>query len=312
MKNSLIILFIVFLLISCSKEKHTDEAAVKMQDFVVDISAYCRSFDQDFIIIPQNGVELAYLGTDPGQGLNDAYLAAIDGLGNEELFYNGPLAVDEERLDMLRDLKQTKKIMVADYVTDDSDIPDAISRNQNEGFICFPRKGDNYDYSQVPDSVIHGNSLDINTLEQAENYLYLISTDDFSSRQEMMNKLISTDFDLLLIDLFFEDTALSSSEIQQLKLKANGAERLLIAYINIGSAETFRYYWQDDWRLHHPSWIKKKYEGYEDEFWVEFWNKEWQDIIFGNDNSYLKKIIDADFDGAYLDNVEGYYFLYND
>ena len=57
--------------------------------------------------------------------------------------------------------------------------------------------------------------------------------------------------------------------------------------------------------------LKKKYDGYTDEFWVNFWEKEWQTIIYGNDNSYMKKIITAGFDGAYLDNVEAYYFLFH-
>jgi cysteinyl-tRNA synthetase len=81
--------------------------------------------------------------------------------------------------------------------------------------------------------------------------------------------------------------------------------------MSLGSAENYRYYWQTDWRLNHPSWIKKKYEGYDDEYWVEFWEKEWQDIIYGSDSSYLNKIINAGFDGVYLDNVEAYYFLYH-
>ena len=84
-----------------------------------------------------------------------------------------------------------------------------------------------------------------------------------------------------------------------------------VFYINIGSAENFRYYWDGNWIIGDPAWIKKKYEGYQDEFYVEFWNPEWQKIIYGNNNSYMKKILDAGFDGAYLDNVEAYYFLYN-
>ena len=43
-----------------------------------------------------------------------------------------------------------------------------------------------------------------------------------------------------------------------------------------------------------------------------FANKDWQEIIYGNDDSYAKKIIDAGFNGVYLDNIEAYYFLYND
>jgi len=62
--------------------------------------------------------------------------------------------------------------------------------------------------------------------------------------------------------------------------------------------------------LHIPHWLRKKYEGYGDEYYVKFWAPEWRQIIFGNDNSYLKKIIDAGFDGAFLDNVEAYYAIY--
>ena len=87
---------------------------------------------------------------------------------------------------------------------------------------------------------------------------------------------------------------------------------MVISYINIGAAENWRYYWKDDWKLHHPRWLKKPYKGYQDEIWVKFWKKDWQEIIYGNDNSYMKKILDAGFDGAYLDNVEAYYFLYFD
>lgn len=302
---------IVYLFLACSKDDKVDEAAGKMQQFVVGISDYVKNLDPGFIIIPQNGIELAFENTDPAEGIKADYLAAVDGLGVEELFYDGSLAVDEERLDMLRELKTYKKILVSDYVSQDSDISDDFTRNLEEGFICFPRDHDNYYYSYIPDSIVNENSSDISLLNDAENYLYLISTDRFVSKQDMLASLLATDYDLLLIDLFYEDTALTASELAQLKMKSNGARRLVISYLNIGSAENYRYYWKDGWGLHHPSWIKKKYEGYPDEYWVEFWEKEWQEIIFGTENSYLKKIMDAGFDGAYLDNTEAYYFLYN-
>ena len=87
---------------------------------------------------------------------------------------------------------------------------------------------------------------------------------------------------------------------------------MLIAYVNVGAAENWRYYWQDKWKLHRPAWLKKEYDGYDDEIWVKFWDKDWKNIIYGNDDSYMKKIIDVGFDGAYLDNVEAYYYLYNE
>ena len=39
---------------------------------------------------------------------------------------------------------------------------------------------------------------------------------------------------------------------------------------------------------------------------IEYWNEEWQSIIYGNENSYLKKILDSGFDGVYLDIVDAY------
>lgn len=310
MKHLILIFTLTATLLSCSKEKRSDKAAERMQDFVISISNYAREQDSDFIIIPQNGTELAFNNIDPNNGLNSTYMAAINGFGVEELFYNGTYSLDNERLSMLQQLTTSKKIMVAEYVTDNSNISDAINQNYNEGFICFPRTSSNYHYLQMPDSIIHPNTTDITNLSLAQNYLYLISTDNYSSKQDMINAISATNFDVVLIDLFFNGTEFTSSEINLLKTKANGGQRLVISYINIGSAEKFRYYWKKGWGLHHPLWLKRKYDGYEDEFWVKFWKKDWQDIIYGNDNSYMKKILIAGFDGAYLDNVEAYYFLY--
>jgi cysteinyl-tRNA synthetase len=296
---------------SCSKEEKTNTAAVKMQEFVINISNYARGYDAYFIIIPQNGIELAFNNIDPNGEINLDYLSAIDGFGVEELFYDGTFSLDNYRLSMLQQLKTTKKIMVSEYVTDANDIQDAFERNLDEGFICFTRTSDNYYYSKIPESVNNSNTNDITDLSMVQNYLYLISTDNFSSKEDMINSIAETNYDLILIDLFFDDYEFTSEEIQQLKTKANGGQRLVISYISIGSAENYRYYWENNWKRNNPKWIKKKYDGYEDEYWIEFWDEEWQNIIYGNDSSYIKKIINAGFDGVYLDNVEAYYFLYH-
>ena len=312
MKKLIFSFILAITLLGCTKEKQTNRAAVKMQDFVVDIAQYARSFDSDFIIVPQNGVELAFLDLDPNEGEHPAYLLAVNGFGVEELFYRGGFSPDYERLALLRKLQKSRKILVSEYVGNDDDIADALHRNYSEGFICFPRSSDNYNYLKIPDTIPYPNSVDILTLSQAQNYLYFINTEFFLSRGGVIDAIARTDFDLIIMDLFFNETEWTAEEINQLKRKANGGQRIVLSYINIGAAEKCRYYWQGDWYQHLPSWMKKEYEGYHDEYWVEFWEPEWQKIIYGNDNSYIKKIIDAGFDGAYLDNVEGYYFLYHD
>ena len=307
--RSMLVIGTIFLS-ACSKEKRSDKAAEKMQDFVVNISNYARGFDNSFIIIPQNGTELAFKENNPEGELNQTYLNAIDGLGVEELYYNGTPSLDDERLSMLQKLKATKKIMVADYVNDEKNISDSFFKNTQQGFLAFPRVNSNYDYKQIPDSVFQSNTIDINILADAKNYLYLISNDDFSSKQDVISRIATTNFDVVLIDLFYNDDEFTKTEIEKLKTKANGAKRLVIAYMNVGSAEKYQYYWKKSWGLHHPLWLRRRYDGYKDEIWVKFWRPDWQEIIYGNDDSYTKKIINAGFDGIYLDNVEAFYFLY--
>ncbi len=302
----------VYAVSSCSKERLSDKAGLKMQEFVESISQYAKKYNSSFIIIPQNGPELAFKNLSPDEGIDNSYINAIDGFGIEELFYNGTYSPDNERLSMLRTLSAYKPVFVSEYVKDTAQISQAFYKNESNGFVCFVRSNENYYYTTIPDSVHNMNLNPVYSLKDVKNYLYLISYDNFSGKTQLIDTLKKYDFDLILMDLFFGETPFTYAEINELKHKTNGARRLVISYINIGAAENYRYYWKEDWRLHHPSWLKKPYEGYEDEIWVKFWKKDWQEIIYGNDDSYMKKIIDAGFDGAYLDNVEAYYFLYFD
>jgi cysteinyl-tRNA synthetase len=309
--KQLVIVCLVLLLQACNTDKKTDEAASQMINFITELASYARAQDADFIIIPQNGAELAFNDQDPSLGLISNYIDLVDGVGIEELYYNGDLDIDDERLDMCIQIAEHVPVMVADFVNNDNNIDDAITRSHSEGFICFPRSSTNYDYMLIPEDVPSENANNITNLNDAENYLYLISSDYFVSKEAMIEAVAATNYDLILTDLFFEGEMITSDEVQSFKTKANGAQRLAIAYINIGAAESYRYYWQSDWKKGNPNWLKKKYNGYDDEIWVEFWDQDWKDIIYGTDDSYVKKIIDAGFDGVYLDNIEAYYFLYN-
>lgn len=302
--------FIWVIMFGCFKEKRSDKAAERMQEFVVNISDYARIIDPDFIVIPQNGVELAFNGIDSNEGLNTTYMSSIDGLGVEELFYNGEYTPDQERLEMLDKLGDEKTILVAEYLANDANVSHALNENAAHDFLCFPRTNNNYHYQYIPEIVPNENANEIHALSEAQNYLYLISTDQFTSKEEMIEAVANTNYDLVILDLFFEESPLTCADLATLKVKANGAKRLVIAYMNIGSAENYRYYWKKGWGLRRPGWLKRKYDGYSDEYWVEFWNYQWQEIIYGNDDSYTKKVLDAGFDGVYLDNVEAYYFLY--
>jgi len=305
----LIPIILAFTFFGC-KARKSEKAGKRMQDFVIELSSYARGIDNDFILIPQNGSELLFNDVDPDGDLNMAFINAIDGYGNEEIYYNGDLSEDAYRLSMLRQVNSTLKVMVADYLNDNSNVNDAYQKADNDQFISFPRTSDNYDYKYIPSSVHNENTNDILTLADAQNYLYLISSDNYSDKESFLDAIQATNFDVVIIDAFFGDEILSSADVTSLKTKANGGKRLVISYMNVGAAEKYRYYWKKSWGLHHPLWLKRKYDGYKDEIWVKFWKKDWKEVIYGNDGSYTKKLLDAGFDGAYLDNVEAFYFLY--
>ncbi len=307
----LTVFIIAILLVSCSKTKRSENAALKMRKFVIELSEYAKGQDPNFLIIPQNGIELCFNYETISDGISTDYMNAIDGVGIEELFYNSGTAIEDGRIAQAEAIGVSKPVLVADYVNPNSNMVDAFVQSDNRGFISFPRAADGYEYQFIPNSVHNENSNDINSLSDAQNFLYLISTISYSSKSAFLNAIAASNFDVVLIDLFYDDE-LTSADIQSIKTKANGGKRLVIAYMNIGAAETYRYYWKDKWKKGRPGWIKKEYDGYPEEYWVKFWKKDWKEIIYGNDASYTKKILNAGFDGAYLDNIEGYYNLYFD
>jgi cysteinyl-tRNA synthetase len=287
------------------------KAALKMQDFVIDISKYARSIDSNFVIIPQNGPELAFEKLNTGGKFRKAYIDAIDGIAVEDLFYNGKPKIDQYRLQILRKLQTEKQVMVSDFITKDDAIESIKIQSSKENFLLYPRVSSNEHYREIPEIVPNENDKDILQLSDVQNYLYLINPANIRTKRAYIKAISETNFDMITIDLFFNDEPLTPKDVEQLKRKANGGKRLIISYVNIGAAENWRYYWNRNWQLNDPIWLKKKYVGYEDEFYVQFWHEDWKNIIYGNPESYVKKILDAGFDGAFLDNVEAYYFLYN-
>jgi cysteinyl-tRNA synthetase len=307
---------VLFASIGCSDKKQPAKPAridsvAEMKTLITGISAYCKTKDSGFIVIPQNASELAFVGRDRTKGIDEHYLAAIDGFGVESLFYNAVYDPDTTRLYNLRQLRDRKPVLVSEYVAEEKNIPDAKRKVRNEKFICFPRIEKNINYEYIPRITNYSNNRDIDSLSDIRNYLYLINPVQYKERQDFIDAVAKTNFDLVIIDLFFNDNEpFTKDEIAKLRKKANGGKRLVICYMNVGSAENWRYYWKKRWKLHSPDFLAKEYEGYHNEFWVKYWDPKWRDILYGGKKSYAQKVINAGFDGIYLDNVEAYRYLF--
>ena len=130
-----------------------------------------------------------------------------------------------------------------------------------------------------------------------------------SRSEDALEKWATAGFDLLIIDLFFGDELLSQQDISSLKTKDNGGSRLVIAYMSIGEAEDYRYYWDPEWNTSPPEWLEEENPNWQGNYKVRYWYSEWQSIIFGNETSYSKRIIDAGFDGVYLDIIDAFEYF---
>jgi len=128
-------------------------------------------------------------------------------------------------------------------------------------------------------------------------------------------------FDLLVIDYSTTGDAAGELFAEQVAALRAGpcGERVVLAYLSIGEAESYRYYFDAAWLddagdpgLAAPAFLGPTNPEWEGNYKARYWLRAWQRLLFGNasgpDKSYLDRIIDAGFDGVYLDIVDAYEF----
>jgi len=118
-------------------------------------------------------------------------------------------------------------------------------------------------------------------------------------------------FQLVVLDYSRDgsaEEAFTSAEIGS--ITASG--KLPIAYLSIGEAENYRWYWNPAWDADEdgipdpgaPAWLGPMNPDWGGNYKVRFWDPQWQAIIF----QYLDTIVAQGFRGAYLDIVDAYYY----
>ncbi|WP_459926194.1 endo alpha-1,4 polygalactosaminidase [Flavobacterium covae] len=328
MKIKLLTLTLIATLFSCNKENEiaslkTEEPIdfkQKMREFVIGISKYSKAINSDFYIIPQNGIELvSTTGNDLGNP-HDSYLDAIDANGQEDLFYsseNDNQATPSNRTEYLKKLlniskNSGNKILVIDFCSNNTDISDSYLQNNNNNYTSFATTEIGLNsIPPLPNPINQENDTNINNINNVKNFLYIINPTQYKSKTDFIAAVNKTNYDLIIMDLFFKGVPFTSTEINQLKNKENGGRRLVISYMSIGEAESYRYYWQTNWFANKPSWLDEENPDWKGNFKVKYWDEKWQNIIYGNNNSYLKKILDANFDGVYLDIIDAFDYYTN-
>jgi len=318
------LIFAVHLIIfsGCTEQEKLEPAKrdykQEMKDFVQDMSSWSKSINPLFIIIPQNGHDLITSDGRPQSDPDLNYLDAIDGVGREDLIFGDHNDDQGSPYDIQADIAfylekarlNENTILVTDYCYTPSKVDTSYARNTRNRFISFAAS--HRDLDNIPDyplQPVNANNNNISKLNEIKNYLYILDPEALGSKMDFINAIKSTDYDLLITDLFYNNEALTNDDINQLRQKANGGSRLLLAYLSIGEAENYRYYWQNEWDTNKPAWIKAENPNWPGNYKVAYWDEDWQDIIFGKPDSYLQKIMDAGFDGVYLDIIDAFEYF---
>ncbi len=131
-----------------------------------------------------------------------------------------------------------------------------------------------------------------------------------------LNAIAKTKFDLAVID-YSEDGSdeqrFSAKQIRHVREGAGGGDRkTVLAYMSIGEAEDYRWYWKKEWDAKNdgkpdraaPKWLGPVDPDWPGNYKVKYWDPAWQGIV----KQYLDRVIDAGFDGVYLDIIDAYEF----
>lgn len=292
---------IIFLFILCvSFVKGNEVSKLKMRELIEQIKVQSKGK----ILVPQNGSNIYF--TD--NKLDKGFIQNIEGVSQESLFYGvggvnekTPIEEKEYLLRNLIEIEKSGKVVFSVNYSNEKKLRNEILKDtQKYNFIgeAVP----SYSANTIFQPLQKGSLKDVSNLKDVKNFLYLLNPEKFKNLDDYYRVLKNTDFDLLIIEPSLNGKFFSKEQVESLKIKKNGKKRLIIAYLSIGEAENYRFYWKKSWNVKLPKWIVRENENWKGNYIVEYWNPEWKNII----KEYQKKLDDIGVDGYYLDTIDTY------
>jgi cysteinyl-tRNA synthetase len=263
-------------------------AEAEMVSLVAALSTYAKSVNPNFKVIPANADALL---------MRSDYLSSIDGALRAAVRYDeaGTPRTQGDLdwiLPKLANAKAAgKKILTVEFTDDQAEINAAYAANEPLGYLTYaaPAALDAL-WTRVPTQAA------ANWLNDRTRYGVWLTMSDPAV-------IAASPYDLMTVDPD-EQTA---SEMTQMQAMAGGGRRRLLAYLSVGEAVNYRWYWQAAWNTTPPSWLGTENPSWPGAYRVQYWNMEWQNLLFRNGaSSSLGRILAAGFDGVFYDVVDTY------
>ncbi|WP_147367443.1 endo alpha-1,4 polygalactosaminidase [Fusobacterium canifelinum] len=277
----------------------------RMKDFIKELR---NNTDKEKIIITQNGNELYF----KNGKIDNKFFALTNGITQESLYYGDVLrfnvptskGLKNELLELTVPLrKKGKPVFTINYGKGQKKREFLKKEALKTKFISELLPSFNAD--KLYETIEDYNDEDINSLSEVKNFLFLLNPEAFSNIDEYYQALRNTNYDLLLIEVSYNKVFFTKEQIEELKIKDNGGKRIVIAYLSVGEAENYRFYWKKKWNKKKPNWIVKENDNWEGNYIVKYWTPEWKNII----KEYQKKLDEIGVDGYLLDTVDTFQYF---
>jgi len=319
MKIPVILLLIIVLssfnIFALSQESNIDYKK-EMVNFVEKISQKSKENNPDFAIFSQNALELVDYPN---------YVNSITGISQESIYYGDKIDGRQTQNSITKYLEsnlykfklKNKIILTLDYpflnknkprfdTTTLKKIDKVYKSSLSKGYIPYTSVR-NLNYLTINKNHKPELNKNIKDFSQIKEWVIQLQPAKNQNRTNFLKSLSNSGFDLIVIDYSFDgtkNTEFSKDEILLLKKNLNGK---VIAYISIGEAEDYRWYWKKEFEKNKPLWLDKENNKWPGNYKVKYWNKEWQEFIF----NYIEKIQAQGFDGVFLDLVDSYEYFEN-
>lgn len=162
-------------------------------------------------------------------------------------------------------------------------------------------------FNNIDDHInINDSAQNVFKVSDAQNILIINDTSKFKNKEDFVNTLLQTNYDIIVIKPLFNNIyRYDNKDLQKLHFKKNGSKRLLIAEFNVSEAFPDNYYWHKDWKIGSPKWLIRKSFDNKDGIITQYWNPEWKQIM----SRHFKDVLGEGFDGVFFTGIENYKYF---
>jgi len=115
------------------------------------------------------------------------------------------------------------------------------------------------------------------------------------------------DPDVLIIDSSWDGSGarqLNRWDVRRLRWRLGRPPRIVLAYVSVGEAEDYRYYWDRAANGGAASFLDRPNPNWPGNVRVRFWDPAWHAVLFSGRDAWVDRILAAGFDGVFLDTVD--------